>query len=76
MKENISQWKTTIIGIILSLLGLLQLFHVITAEQVTSLTSSIPMLGDKAVELITLILGLFMMFKARDAKKVTSKKIL
>ena len=76
MKENLQHIKTTAIGAIMALVSLLQAFDLITAEQLNKLTSTIPVIGDKLIDLVLLAIGLFMMFKARDAKKRTTKNIL
>lgn len=76
MLENLNHWKTSIIGAIIAILSILRTFHLVTAEQLQSLTDAIPVVGDKAVEIIAIVIGWFLMFKAKDAKAVKSKKVL
>jgi len=76
MKENLTEWKTTIVGLILSILGLLQVSKIVSADDVNNLTSAIPLIGDKVVEIVQLVGGLVLILFARDAKNKVTKKVL
>lgn len=77
MKENLTQWKTTLVGLAVAILGLLQVFNFMNPEQSAAISAQIPLIGDKLGELLTLATGAFLIFGARDSKKKPpTKKIL
>lgn len=67
MLQNFNHWKTTVIGIIIALLSILQISNIISPEQMTQLSAAVPLLGDKLQELLGIIAGIFLFF-ARDPK--------
>ena len=66
MKDNLQQWKTTIMGLITVIVSILVGFGVITPEQVGEVTAGGTGVITGIFAIITGIGGLVLVFKAKD----------
>ena len=64
-KKNYQEWKTTILGVLTLILGVLVALGVIVPDQQAELTTSFTSLGEVIGGAITAISGLINVFRAK-----------